>query len=96
MTKIEKVVLSTTFLLLLYLIIIPITWTCFVHNRIGVSESGSMKIRSVIPYPSINLFCYEGEWLKEDDIITMPDGHVVRFSNRNFYGQCYVSEMVIK
>lgn len=68
-------------LLVAYVFLVPLVWTLMTYNQTGVTEHGNMmKIESVVPWPSKELWCYQGVWLK--------DG--------NFRGQCYVWEMTLK
>lgn len=77
-------------------LIVPIVGTCLVNGKTGISDSGGeMKIDALVPWPSKNLWCYEGTWIHDDEVIEFG-GKKMTLGNRSFHGYCYVWEMSVQ
>jgi hypothetical protein len=84
----------------LYFSVIPIVWTLTVSGKIGLTEHGSMMvIESVVPWPSKELWCYQGVWLLPGELPRGlgDDGTIDAESKQpGFRGYSYVWEMDIQ
>ncbi len=55
-----------------------------------------MRIVGVVPWPSAELWCYEGTWIEPDETINLPNGDTIILAGRSFHGYCFVSEMTLQ
>lgn len=81
-------------LLLIYVLVIPLIWSMVVCGRYGVSPTGQvMHINGVIPYPGRGLWCYTGDWLCDEEMQIGGQRFKTSFCVE---GLCYVNEMQLE